>query len=143
MLVVSPRLQRLKRLLWNPQLDSRQPLDILDPGEPFEANHWSSVLHAHRRDREPLAAGRGARPYSLTLGKSLLHKIGFGIDHDLAPKAVRTRDASHQGHVLPIRDWGLGIGDWRHTFTQVLSPQTLVPNVQLRPLSVLLGCERN
>ena len=111
MLVVGARLQRLKRLFRDPQLETGEPFDILDSREAFKADHRPSVLHTERCDREPLVPSRGTRPYGRPFGKSLVDKIRFGIDHDLAAKTMRARDAPDQSHVVPIGDRGLGTGD--------------------------------
>ena len=101
MLVVGAGPERLQRVFRNPQLLPREPLDVLNPIEPGEADDRTPVLHAHRGDRQLLLAAIRLDPDDGACGESLLDEIRFGIDDDLAFQAVGPADAPHERHLLP------------------------------------------
>ena len=65
--VIGARIKRQQRIFRNPEIEAREPLDVLNRSESLEPNHRATVLHSRRVDRQDLVdrdpiASRTSRP---------------------------------------------------------------------------------
>jgi hypothetical protein len=101
MVVEAPRFERRKRALGDAQFLARKPLDILNPRETVEPDHWPAALHARRSDCQCLFAAGPARLKRRTDAKPLVDEIRFRVDHHLPADAMGAGNTPDQHHFIP------------------------------------------